>query len=179
MKLNWGQPLDGIIQIAFIVDDIEAAMPVYAERLKIGPWFLFEHFGFQWLKYRGQEATMDITLALGYSGGMMFELIQQNCDNPSVYKDQFAKKGWGFHHWAVSCLPDQYDARLKHYQSQGYVAALEGAVDVGARAAYMDTTDDLGGMIELIEMTPEVEGLFTMIHQAADGDDGSDPIRRM
>jgi hypothetical protein len=174
---NWGQPLDGIIQVAFIVPDIQKAMPIYAERLGIGPWFLFEHFEFAYLNYRGAPSNLDITLALGNSGHMMFELIQQNDDLPSVYKDVYAKKGWGFHHWAVAASPDKYISTVKRYTDQGHALALDGAVAIGARAAYLDTTDLLGGMIEVIEVTPQVEGLFTHIHQASVGWDGQDPIR--
>jgi Glyoxalase/Bleomycin resistance protein/Dioxygenase superfamily len=174
---NWGQPLNGIIQIAFIVEDIQAAMPIYQKRLNIGPWYLFEHFAFKYLKYRGEESKLDITLALGNSGHMMFELIQQNDDLPSVYKDVQKARGWGFHHFAVAAKPDEYDSVVKEYQAQGYGLALDGAVAVGARAAYLDTLSDLPGMIEVIEVTPAVEGLFTHIHQASVGWDGTDPVR--
>ncbi len=176
--LNWGQPLNGIIQIAFIVEDIRKSMPIYAERLNIGPWFLFEHFSFDWVKYRGEPSDLDVHLCLGFSGGMMFELIQQNNDVPSVYQEVRDARGYGFHHWAVSCMPGDYDKCLQDYQNKGYDLALEGAVDVGARAAYIDTLSELGGMIEVIEMTDTVEGLFSMIHKASLNWDGSDPIRQ-
>jgi hypothetical protein len=38
--LNNGQPIGGIIQVAYTVADIEAAVRSYAEDLRIGPWFL-------------------------------------------------------------------------------------------------------------------------------------------
>jgi hypothetical protein len=175
---NWGQPLNGIIQVAFVVEDIKAAMPVFQQRLNIGPWFLFEHFTFEWLKYRGAPSTLDIDLALGNSGHMMFELIQQNCDSPSVYREVIQKRGYGFHHWAVAAAPEAYDDTLRAYHAKGYELGLEGAVAIGARAAYVDTMADLSGMIEVIEVTEQVEGLFTMVHQASVGWDGLDPIRR-
>ena len=36
----------GIVQVAFVVEDIKAAMPFYSRQFGIGPWFLFEHFEF-------------------------------------------------------------------------------------------------------------------------------------
>ena len=174
---NWGQPLDGIIQVAYIVEDIHAAMKTFGARLNLGPWFLFEHFEFQWLKYRGTPCELDLTLALANSGHMMFELIQQNDDCPSVYREIRDRRGYGFHHWAVAARPEQYDSALLKYQQQGYALALEGAVAIGARAAYLDTSAELGGMIEVIEVTPAVEGLFTHIHQASVGWDGSAAVR--
>ena len=174
---NWGQPTNGIIQIAYIVEDIQAAMKTFGTRLNLGPWFLFEHFEFQWLKYRGTPCELDVTLALTNSGHMTIELIQQNDVRPSVYQEIRERRGFGFHHWAVGANPADYDRVLAHYEKQGYAIALEAAVAVGARAAYVDTSADLGGMIEIIEVTPAVERLFTHVHQVSVGWDGSEPVR--
>ena len=173
--LNFGQPTNGIIQIAFTCADIHQSMREFTERLNIGPWFLFEHFPLADFTYRGQPCDADITLAMGASGHMIFELIQQNNDVPSVYKEVEARQGHGFHHYALSC-PD-FDASVEYYKGLGYEQALYGVAGVGARAAYMDTTRTLGGMIELIEMTPMVEKLFTTIQLANVGWTGEDPVR--
>lgn len=173
--LNFGQPTDGIIQIAFTCADIHRSMREYTERLNIGPWFLFEHFPLADLTYRGQPCDADITLALGASGHMIFELIQQNNDVPSVYTEVVARQGHGFHHYALSCF--DFDAAVAKYRDMGYEQALYGVAGVGARAAYMDTTRTLGGMIELIEMTPPVEQLFTAIQLANVGWKGEEPVR--
>lgn len=175
---NFGQPLDGIVQVAFIVEDLEAEMRRFRQELNLGPWFVIDHFPFDWARYRGEPTELDISLALAYSGSMMFELIQQNDDGPSVYRETQAKRGWGFHHWAVTVPPANYDATLDGYRARGHEIALEASVGVGGRAAYVDVPL-LPGMIELIECTPKVEGLFTSIQQASVGWDGSDPIRRM
>lgn len=50
-------------------------------------------------------------------------------------------------------------------------------MSIGARAAYVDTSAELGGMIEVIEVTPAVEGLFTHLHQASVGWNGFAAIR--
>lgn len=174
---NWGQPINGIIQVAHTTPDIEKSMANWTANLNIGPWFLFEHFQFQWIKYRGRSCELDVTVALANSGGMMFELIQQNDSNPSVYREVQETRGFGFHHWAVAASPDEYDSVLARYVNGGSSVALEAAVAIGARAAYIDTLQSLGGMIEVIEVTPVVEGLFTMIQQASVGWDGAAPVR--
>src|SRR5271169_1527032 len=125
---KWGQPLDRVIQVAFVVEDIRTAMVRYCRELNLGPWFLFEHFQFQWLRCRGAPVKLDITLALTFSGPMMFELIQQNDANPSVYQHVREHHGGGFHHWAVAARPERYDQVLRDYQARGYPLALEGAV---------------------------------------------------
>ncbi len=176
---NWGQPLDGIIQVAYIVEDMQTAMSNFGSRLNLGPWFLFEHFEFQWIKYRGLPSELDVTIALANSGHMMFELIQQNDAQPSVYREIIDRRGYGFHHWAVAAQPENYEAALAHYQRQGFVLGLEAMVSIGARAAYVDTSVELGGMIEVIEVTPAVEALFTHIYQSSVGWDGSAAIRTL
>jgi Glyoxalase/Bleomycin resistance protein/Dioxygenase superfamily len=176
---NFGQPLDGVIQVAFIVDDIQAAMPMFAKQFRVGPWFLIEHFEFDWVKYRGNTATLDISICLGYSGSMMFELIEQHCDTPSVYQETRTQRGFGFHHLAVATTPELYDEVFEDYQHQGAALALEAAVKVGGRAAYLDFGALLPGMIELIEVTPAVEELFSHVKQPSIGWDGLNPVRNL
>ncbi|MDR6832436.1 MULTISPECIES: VOC family protein [unclassified Sphingopyxis] len=176
---SWGQSTNAIIQMAYIVEDIHASMPVFTRDLGIGPWFVIEHFPFRRLSYRGVETTCDLSLCLGVSGGMMYELIQQNDDQPSAYSELYHRSGWGFHHYAVAARADGYDALVQRHVGQGAELVLDAEVGVGGRAAYVDTTPALMGMIELIEMTPEVEQMFHMIHQAAQNWDGSDPIRTL
>ena len=176
---NFGQPLDGVIQVAFIVEDIRAAMPLFSEQFRVGPWFLIEHFEFDWVKYRGSATALDISICLGYSGSMMFELIEQHCDTPSVYQETRQQRGFGFHHLAVATAPDLYDQVLADYQDQGATLALEAAVKVGGRAAYLDFGALLPGMIELIEVTPTVEALFSHVKQPSIGWDGEDVIRTL
>ena len=48
----------------------------------------------------------------------------------------------------------------------------------GARVGYFDTVSTLGAMIEVIEMIPVTEDMFTQIYKASIGWDGSDPVRQ-
>jgi hypothetical protein len=43
---------------------------------------------------------------------------------------------------------------------------------------YLDTTSDLPGMIELIELTPEVDAFFGSIKKLSDSWDGTELIHR-
>ncbi|MFC3052104.1 VOC family protein [Kordiimonas pumila] len=174
--LDFGQPMGGIMQIAFITPDIEAAIAHYTPRLACGPWFVIEHFPLLDAQYRGQPTELDITLALSFSGSMCFELIQQNnWDTPSVYNEVQQKRGWGFHHFAIAC--SNFDDDVARYKALGHDMALFGVAGVGARAAYMDTSNVLPGMIELIEMTDKTEAFFAMMKSAAENWDGTDPVR--
>jgi hypothetical protein len=110
---------------------------------------------------------------------MSFELIVQNDNSPSVYADIVRKHGYGsFHHWGVTT--DTFDADVEKHLKDGSKVAFRGeVVPVGRkRFAYIDTLGKLPGMIELIELSAEVEDLFAGIKAQADGWNGSDPIRR-
>ena len=175
--LNFGQPDGGVIQTAFITDDIQRSMDQLTRHLQVGPWFLFEDFELNDLVYRGQPGDFRVNLALGNCGHMQFELIQPLDDRPSPYRDVHSESGWCFHHHAVAAT--DFDAHCAHYTGQGFEKILTCSVAVGGRAAYFDTRDAVFGMIEVVEMTPAVEQLWTTIRHAAVGWDGSEPIRRL
>lgn len=169
----------GVIQMAYFVENIEAAMPRFTQALGIGPWFYFETFPFERLEYRGMPSQANLSLCLGMSGGMMYELIQQRDEQPSVYKEVQRERGWGFHHYAIGVTPVDYQRTVAEYVARGYDKVLDAKVAIGAQAAYVDARRDLQGMIEIIEMTPPVHDLFTMIRSAGECWDGRDPIRRL
>lgn len=174
--LTFGQPMGAIMQIAYIVPDIYEAIERYTPRLNCGPWFVVEHFPLLDAQYRGEPTELDITLAIAFSGSMSFELIQQNnWSTQSVYTEVQQARGWGFHHFGVSC--QDFDAEVSKYEALGHQMALYGVAGVGARAAYMDTTDVLPGMIELIEMTDKTEEFFAMMQNSSCNWDGTDPVR--
>ncbi|HEY4773246.1 MAG TPA: VOC family protein [Xanthobacteraceae bacterium] len=173
--LNFGQPVDGLVQIAFVVEDIHASMSDLTRRLRIGPWFLREHAIFEKQLYRGQPSRVELSLAMGYAGHMMFELIQQHNDVPSVYREVIERRGYGLHHFGVAAT--RFDESVELYRSHGCDLVFFAEVLAGVRVAYMDCAGLLPAMVEIIEMTPSVETMFTSFQQASVGWDGSNPVR--
>lgn len=164
-----------VMQIAYVVKDMEQSLEHWLQKMKVGPFFLLNNLEVVDPRYRGEPTDLDINIALGYSGGVCVELIKQNCDSPSVYRELLDSKGEGFHHWGV--FSDRFDEDEARYRQQGHETAFSGRVAIGARYAYMDTVANMGGMIELIEATPNVRELFGNLESAALDWDGSDPIR--
>lgn len=174
---NFGQPHGGIVQVAYVVEDIQRATTEFTARLKIGPWFVSGPFTpAKEARYRGKPTDINLTLAVGFSGHMSFELIQQHNDVPSVYREMVDKTGYGFHHWGVP-VPD-LDRAVEEHRAQGYEVAFSDRSPRGYRVVYMDTTRDLPGMIELMEMKVSLEARYTEMYLASVGWDGQDPIRR-
>ncbi len=175
MLLNFGQPANGVIQMGFIVEDIHKSMREWTDKLKIGPWFLREHGVFPTQFYRGEPTEVEMSIAMGFAGNMMFELIQQLNDVPSVYMDVVRQRGFGFHHYGFGT--DHYDEAVMAYRDRGYLLAYEAVPSLGGAVAYFDTLADLPGMTEIIKITPLTEAMFTVMQQASVGWDGSNPVR--
>ncbi len=169
------QPTGSIMQLAHVVDDIEAAVVHWTGTLGAGPFYLLPHLQLVQPQYRGRPTNIDCSIALGFSGGVCVEFIQQHDTGPSVFRELLDRSGPGFHHWGV--MTESFDAELARLDAAGHGTAFSGAVAVGGRFAYVDTVAALGGMTELIELTPPVADLFRFLGDAAGGWDGREPLR--
>jgi hypothetical protein len=173
--VNFGQPDDGIIQMAYVVEDIHRAMDTWVKKLNVGPWFLLDSFTGIDAQYRGKPTDASVSLAMSFAGHMMIELIQEHRPVPSVYRETIEKRGYGFHHWGVAAK--DFDRGVERHQASGYELAFLARVPTGGRVAYMDTTSDLPGMVELIELGASFDPVFSRFYAASIGWDGKDPVR--
>lgn len=173
--VGFGQPDDGIIQMAYVVSDIRAAMNHWVEKLKVGPWFLLDHFTGNDPKYRGADSKADVALAMSFAGHMNIELIQPNNDEPSVYREWIERRGYGFHHWGRAT--SNFDRDVQQYRAAGHELAFLAGVPSGGRVAYMDTTATLPGYVEFIEIGGMFEPVFNRFYRESIGWDGSSPVR--
>jgi len=176
MLLDWGQPLRGIVQFAYVVEDLERAIGHYAEQLRVGPWFVRGPFQPPDARHRGRPTSPSVSVARAFSGHAMVELIAQHDGGPSVWHEGDGPRRYGFHHWAL--VTKTFDEDVTRYGAIGYEEAFFDRLPSGSRVVYLDATRDLPGMIELVEHTDGQERVYTDIYRAAIGWDGRDPIRR-
>jgi hypothetical protein len=176
MQLDFGQPLDRIAQFAYVVEEIETSMLEFTRVLGVGPWYVRGPFQPPEGRYRGGPAESTFSVARGFAGHSMVELITQHDDSPSVYHEGPGPRRYGFHHWAK--LTRDFDGELDRYLADGYEEAFYDRLASGSRVVYVDSTRDLPGMVELVEHTPAQELVYTKIWAASLAWDGSDPIRR-
>jgi catechol 2,3-dioxygenase-like lactoylglutathione lyase family enzyme len=83
----------------FLVRDLEASAQALSDSLGIGPWNVWTIEPAE-CRVRGRETRFSIRLALATVGGGTFELITPHTGN-SVFDEQLASHGEGFHH---TCL---------------------------------------------------------------------------
>ncbi len=169
-----------VMQLGFVVPDLEAAASHWA-RLGVGPFFLLEHIRFAECRYQGAPVDFDMSVAVGQWGPVQVELIRQHDATPSIYTDFDGSRSGGLQH--VGVMTESVEAHLERLAPHGILPVQQGATANGIRFAYVNT-DRLpgaqpGGMIELIEHGPAIDGFFAMVREAAGTWDGSRPLRRL
>lgn len=174
--LDFGRPHGGIIQMAYVVPDMSAAIRSWIDDLGVGPWFKLDRISGIDPVYRGKPATGGAaTIAMAYAGQMQIELIQPLDDGPSVYHERIERTGYGFHHFGVASY--EIEADIARHERQGHELVFRTGVPTGGSVAYFDTTSHLPGMLELIEMAGETGAVFQFFYDASVGWNGVDPIR--
>ena len=163
------------IQSCFVVPDIDAAIEEWLRVSDVGPFLVMSHVAPTNGLYRGQPAELVMSCAFAQSGPMQIELIEQHNDGPSVYRDMFSAGAGGFHHlcyWADGTIGEEVEYYCGRGIEAGYLASF-GTLNFG----YFDARKELGCFVEVLERDPVTVELFKSIADAAEGWDGSDPIR--
>jgi hypothetical protein len=173
--LGFGQRTGQIVQTAYVVHDIRAAIGWWIADARVGPWFLLESFKDSRGRYRGEPSTADVAIAMAFAGHMQIELIQPRDDRPSVYRETIEQRGFGFHHIGIAF--DDVERAREDYAGRGYEVAFSTPVPSGGSVYYMSGRDPAPGFVELIPATLGMDDLFTRYWRASIDWDGREPIR--
>jgi methylmalonyl-CoA/ethylmalonyl-CoA epimerase len=173
-------PFGPVMQLGFVVPELEPAALHWA-RLGVGPFFLLEHISFAEVLYQGQPTRFDMSAAVAQWGEVQVELICQHDAVPSIYSDFARSHRHGLQHLGV--MTDSVPAHLATLAAEGIEPVQSGTTANDIRFAYINS-DRMpgaheGGMIELIEHGPAIDGFFAMVKKAAQGWDGLNPLRKL
>ncbi len=137
-------------------------------------------FSCRYADLQGKPTDLAISVAVSYSNDMMIELIQQKNDIPSVYMDTVKKRGYGFHHYAVTVndLAGQ-SAAFEAQKIEIPFRAVTGPMVDNMPVFYADTTAQIGGMLEVCEYNPTMEKVFASMRHSVRNWDGKNLIIRM
>ena len=144
---------NGITQVCLIVEDLDKAVENYWKLFGIGPWHFYT-YGRPLVKnmtYRGKSSEYKMRLALSYIGPLRIELIQL-LEGDTIYDDFVKEHGYGVHHFGM--LVEDMEAALAQAEANGLTMIQDGSgfgLDGDGHYAYLDTEDDIGVTIELIE----------------------------
>jgi hypothetical protein len=169
-------PSRNFMQICWVVPDLQAAIDGWVRASGVGPFCWFDNVPFVNGRYRGKPAAFpDIKAAIAYAGDMQIELVCQDNDEPSIFRELVPRGRSALHHMGVYCT--DYEAEQDAYLKAGAELAFEGTVR-GVRTCWLDTTPTLGFMVELLEPHPTRAEGFAKMHEAAQNWDGKNPIIR-
>ncbi len=163
-----------VMQHGYVVADLEASLAFWVETMRAGPFYVVDN-ALDGMTYRGQPTSVRWTTALAYRGNMLIELIRQNDDSPSIYREFLDTRGPGFHHFMLKS--PEFDATLARFERAGCPPAFGRTRPGEERFMYVDAVKQLGCFVELYDMTPTTLDLFRRIRSAHDTWDGKEPIR--
>ena len=165
-----------IRQNGYVVRDLGAAIDAWLVA-GVGPWLLLPHLTQKGSVYRGQPTEPVTSIAFANSGDLQVELIEQEDDSPSIYREFLDAGRQGFHHlaWWV----DDFEAVARAAAGAGWPVVHAGNTGGMAQFAYYDQGEVTSTVIEVMELTDVTRWLIAAVREAAEDWDGSDPVRNL
>ncbi|WP_438347490.1 VOC family protein [Paenibacillus sp. FA6] len=138
-----------VTQIGIIVKDIEKVSQAYADffGIETPKWFLTDSLEVTQAEYKGQPAEARSKLAFIDCGQLQIELIEPD-ENPSTWREFLDEHGEGVHH--IAFMINGMKEKVMLLEKNGMPLIQKGEY-TGGRYAYVDTTDHLKVLIELLE----------------------------
>lgn len=166
-------------QLAYKVNDLEAAAAAHHRRFGSGPFFVLRHVALASSHHRGVDRPFDHSSAYGQWGSVMVELVVQHNPDDSALHEMFPHGSGkeGLHHAAL--FVDDLQAEIARFKAEGVPLAQLSVTHTGTAFAFVDARASLGHMLELYEPTPQLTGFYDFVGEAAKGWDGRNLIREL
>lgn len=167
-----------IIQNAFVVRDMDAALAHWTKVMGVGPFYRVNKVGYRRAYYQGAPATPDYSIAIAYWGDIQVELVTQNCDSPSIYKEFLDEGHEGLlHHVCVTV--DDMEAFQRRIAGRGFETLAELELEPEGRVLYLRGAGQRWPLVEVGQFAAGVYDLFRLAKDASVGWDGTDPVRML
>lgn len=166
---NFGE----IVQVGYLVEDIEAAMAAWVEGAGVGPFTWYQHVRLDAV-HEGEATSIEMEVAIAYRGDLQIELIQQTNDAPSPYRAWFASGRTGMHHLAFATR--DVGAALDAVRADGLEVVCTIDAGMGRYAYYRDPAlPDV--LFELLGADDGIEAMWAQMRDDARTWDGTRPVR--
>jgi glyoxalase/bleomycin resistance protein/dioxygenase superfamily protein len=155
--VNGNKLVSKILQIFIVVDDAERYANTYSEKYGIGPW-VFQDFSDSAVPHKfinGRPQPYQMKLAICDALNVNLALIEP-LDDLSIFATHLKNKGPGLHHLLVGSEMS-YEQALKSLADGGNRIVQGGLTATGLAYSHVDTSKDLGTIIELFGL-PEHTG---------------------
>lgn len=168
--------LGPVMQLAFLPQDLDAAVRHWTETVGAGPFFLMENICLGDMTYLGQPTDAVFSVAIGYWGDLQIELIRAENDAPSIYTGDYGVHD-RLHHICIAV--DDIGKAAAAVRAAGAKILVEGKVGDTGAVIYADAGGGPGHIIEYVQLMEGGAEFFAMMRDAARGWDGSEPLRRI
>ena len=155
------------MQLCFVVEDLEAAMANFTATFGAGPWFVSSGFspGEDPTLYRGQPAPLETDIALGYAGGMMFELACPRPASRSIFREVADENGFGLHHLGFGV--NDFETAMAALAERHVEVLTTSVTPRGARIAMFAAGSPTNLLHEYIEILPASRRFYAFMQEAA------------
>jgi glyoxalase/bleomycin resistance protein/dioxygenase superfamily protein len=136
-----------IMQIGYVVRDIEKSARDYSQRLGIGPWEIYTTCApdLRDAIYRGKPIDHKFIIAIVWNQTTQLELIQP-VSGKNIYTDYLDRHGDGFHH--VKEWVDDCQKTIEEFRARGVEVIQSGKYDEDEHY-YFDTEAIFGYVYEI------------------------------
>ena len=170
-------PLYKPVQIAYFVSDIRDAAKKFSAMTGAGPFFVIDNIELEWGEHRNSPCEFVHSSAYGQWGDLMVEMVQQDSEGPSPFRDLYAPGEEGVHH--VACFVSSVEDTLIEYEQLGYPVAARAKAKVGTEFAFIDTSKLLGHMVEIYVRNEALAGFYSLVEEVSVGWDGCEILRSL
>lgn len=161
---------------AYVVEDIEATVDRLVDRLGAGPFFLIEEVPLENVVSRGEPAEFLHNSAFGVCGGSAIELIQPFRLTPARVEKGFAAPWPRVQHVAYVVPAAEVADVRRALDKRGLPQYLSSRLGE-AETTLHDASAVLGHDIEIHGESQALRDFFGMVTAAAEGWDGTKPLR--
>jgi hypothetical protein len=138
---DMSRTLGFVRQLGIVVHDLDRALEYWTKTLEAGPFFTIRNVVPEKWRYQGQPSPAPrVSIALANSGDIQVELIQQQDDQPTAWRDFLASGRKWFQRVSSWLTRAAYDATMTRMPAAGTMVTQEGVVPgSGERFAYLTT----------------------------------------
>jgi hypothetical protein len=149
--------LPNAVQLCVVTRDWRRTLEGFV-RLGIGPWRIYHCPGddpsiLRDTEYHGRPATYGMTICLGSSGNMTWEVIEPG-EGPTIYRDFLEKQGEGIHHVGLSGGDLDYGQVRLQFEERGFQSVQSGTLWNHFRFDYIGTEEATGVTFEIWHPPP-------------------------
>lgn len=173
-----GRGFGPVVQVAYLVPDIDAAMEHWLRHAGLGPWTNFRNIELE-TRFDERDFTLRIHEALAYQGNLQIQLVQSlnPSDVPTPYSEWIRAGRYGVHH--VAHFSEDVAADVARAREQGFERVCAMKDKGGFRYFYLQSTAMPEVWIEFLESSSMLREIFASGIAEAARWDGADPIRRI